>query len=363
MNRRVLAGIVLLALTLPGWWIDARVLLACWLAAWWWCIGLVLGGGVNVWMHRLTGGMWGYPLRVVAIAAARRMPWLLLGLVVIAATMKLLYPWAAHPQGEWRSDLTQPAFTLMWLTPGFFIARLVVYAVAFWWLARSIADTIPKGRAAAALIVYALLASLAAVDLVASLLPVWYSTAFGLVLLSVQALSGSALGVLLSARIAPSHLVRRSSGEPPLGRDLGNLLLMWVMSWAYLAFMQFLIIWAENLPREIAWYVPRLHTGWAWGAIALVLAEFAVPFVALLFRSIKDQPARLAAAAAWLLAASAFNTAWLVLPSVDPHTLHGWWLLPLSFAGMGLAAFGGLAAQLREFPLPARPGAMNDARA
>jgi hypothetical protein len=362
MNRGVVAGIVLLALTVPAWWIDARVLLACWLAAWWWCLGLVLGSGVNVWMHRLTGGAWGYPLRVVALPLARRLPWLLLGLVVIAATLKLLYPWAAQPQGEWREPLSRPAFTLMWLSGGFFVARLVVYALAWWWLARSIDDTLPKGRAAAALIVYALVTSLAAIDIVASLLPVWYSTAFGLVLLSTQAMSGAALGVWLSARVAPSHLVRRTAGAPPLGRDLGNLLLMWVMSWAYLAFMQFLVIWAENLPREIAWYVPRLHTGWRWGALALVFVQFALPFLALLFRAVKDQPARLAAVAAWLLAATAFDSAWLVLPSVDPHTLHGWWLLPLAFAGMGLLFFGGLPARVRDVSLPS-PGALSDARA
>ena len=62
------------------------------------------------------------------------------------------------------------------------------------------------------------------------------------------------------------------------------------MTWAYLAFMQFLVIWAENLPREIAWYVPRLQTGWQWVGVALVLLQLAVPFLALLFRDVKDQP-------------------------------------------------------------------------
>lgn len=363
MNRGGLAGLVLLALTLPGWWLDARVLLACWLAAWWWCLGLVLGGCVNVWLHRLTGGAWGEPVRAVGQALSRCMPWLLLGLVPVVAGLRWLYPWAGDPQGAWREPLTRPAFTLAWLDARFFVARLLVYAIAWWWVARSARGAMGKGRAAASLIVYAIVTSLAAVDLLASLLPQWYSTGFGLVALAAQALAGAAFAVLLAARLAPSRLAPAAGNAPPLGRDLGNLLLMWTMSWAYLAFMQFLVIWAENLPREIAWYVPRLHTGWRWAALALVLAQFVLPFLALLLRDVKDQPARLAGVAAWLLAATALDAAWLVLPSVDAHSLHGWWLLPLSFAGFALLCFGGVPARLRDARGSFSSGVLHDARA
>ena len=37
--------------------------------------------------------------------------------------------------------------------------------------------------------------------------------------------------------------------------DLGNLMLAFVMLWAYLSFSQFLIIWAGNLKDEIPWYM------------------------------------------------------------------------------------------------------------
>src|SRR5678816_1082085 len=99
----------------------------------------------------------------------------------------------------------------------------------------------------------------------------WFSSAFGLVALSGQALGGGALIVLCLARWAPERVPAAGAGHPPVWRDLGDLLLMWVVTWAYLAFMEFLIIWAENLPHEIAWYVPRLQTGWRAVAIALVV--------------------------------------------------------------------------------------------
>ena len=45
--------------------------------------------------------------------------------------------------------------------------------------------------------------------------------------------------------------------SPHLLPDLGNLLLMFVLAWSYLAFMQYLTIWIADLPAETAWYIPR----------------------------------------------------------------------------------------------------------
>lgn len=340
MRRMHVAGFVLLALTLAGWPLAPRTVLACWLAAWWWALGIVLGVFVNAWMHALTGGAWGIPVRATALTLGRRMPWLLLGLVVIALAARRLYPWAMQPQGEWTHVYARPAFALMWLSPSFFVGRLAVYGLLWWWLARP-ASLASKGRACASLIVYAITTSLASVDVVMSLIPAWYSTGFGLLVMSSQALSGAAVVVLVFTR---SMRERPVDGRVPLSRDLGNLLLMWVMGWAYLAFMQFLVIWAENLPREIAWYVPRLQTGWQWLGLALVVGQLAIPFFALLLRSVKDHGPRLVKVAALLLASGALDAAWLVLPSVDAHDLHGWWLQPLALGGMALLLLGGTGA-------------------
>jgi hypothetical protein len=338
-------GALLLLVSVAGLWADARMFLAAWLAAWWWSLGIVLGCFVNAWMHALSGGGWGLPIRAVALRLRQRMPWLLLGLLPVALGLTRLYPWAADPHGEWITMLKRPAFLQAWLSQSFFLSRLACYALVWWWLTRP-AALAGKARAAASLIVHALVTSLAAVDLLMSLVPGWFSTGFGLVVLSAQALSGTAAAVLLNARRlpAPPH----AAGSVPLSRDLGNLLLMWTMSWAYLAFMEFLVIWSENLPHEIAWYLPRLQTGWAWAAIALVLLQLVLPFVALMFRAVKDRPRRLAAVAVLLLAATALDAAWLVLPSVDPHSLQSWWQQPLSMAGMALLLLGGEPHASRE---------------
>lgn len=330
MRPAPIAGLVLLAACLPAAWLDLRLFLACWLAAWWWCVGLVLGVHANGWIRSLSGGTWGDPFLALAPALRRRLPWLLLALLPVAAGVHRLYPWAG--ERGWIDALPRPAFTRAWLSQPFFLVRLALYALLVAWITRGAALR-GKAGAAGALLVYALAGSLAAVDLLMSLAQGWYSTAFGLVVLSAQALSGSALVAFVAPR----------AGVQAPWRDLGNLLLMWVMTWAYLAFMQFLVIWAENLPREVAWYVPRVAGSWRAAGLALVLLQLALPFLALLFRSVKDAPHRLQRVAALLLASTALDAAWTVVPSVSPRSLHALWVLPLMFAAAALLMLSGLA--------------------
>jgi hypothetical protein len=342
----IVLAVLAIALALPGLWLDARMFFASWLAAWWCCLGLILGAVVNGWMHAMTGGNWGHPLQAVTLAMARRMPWLLLLFVPMAAGLKQLYPWAADSSGAWAADFARPAFVIAWLQPGFFWLRMLAYAALWWLLSRPAMLTAGRPRAVIALLLHTLAGTLAAVDLLMSLVPGWFSTAFGLVVLSEQALGGTALAVLMLAAFGRHAVPAQSHGKPPLWRDWANLLLMWLMTWAYLAFMQFLVIWAENLPREISWYLPRLQTGWWWFAVALVLLQFALPMLALLFRDLKDHPRRLAWIAGLLLVSHVMSAAWLVLPSVDAHSLLGWWLVPMLTIGFGLLLFGHLPRQI-----------------
>ena len=60
----------------------------------------------------------------------------------------------------------------------------------------------------------------------------------------------------------------RRRPRPTRLHDLGNLLLAFVMLWAYMSFSQFLIIWTGNLAEEIPWYLRRTHGGWQWVALS-----------------------------------------------------------------------------------------------
>ena len=342
-RTQLVIALIALLLALPGLLIDVRMFFACWLVVWWYLLGLLLGGLVNLWIHRLSGGRWGYALRPAALTAASRLPWLLLLFLPLVFGLPQLHVWLADPGGDWARDIAKPAFLRLWLEPVFFWIRMLVYAALWWWLARP-ASVASKGRAATSLVLYMLSGTLAAVDLLMAFMPGWFSTAFGLVVLSAQALGGTALSVVL---LAPRRLVPEiPKGAPPLWRDFGNLLLMWLMVWAYVAFFEFQIIWAENLPYEIQWYVPRLQTGWWWVGVALVVLMLGIPLLALLQRRLKDRPGRLYWIALPLLLMQLVNSAWLVLPSVAAHSALGWWLVPLFTLGMGLLLFGGIAPEV-----------------
>src|SRR5258708_23731560 len=108
------------------------------------------------------------------------------------------------------------------------------------------------------------------------------------------------------------------SGRPPFDRivspahfhDLGNLMLAFVMLWAYFSFSQYLIIWSGNLPAEIAWYLHRLQTGWRFVGITLIVFHFAVPFALLLSRAVKREPEMIVKVAIGILIARLIDLFW-----------------------------------------------------
>ena len=137
---------------------------------------------------------------------------------------------------------------------------------------------------------YGLTITLAAVDWVMSLEPEWYSTMYGVLYLGGQAVSGMSfalVAVLLLSQFEPwSRTVTAQRRN-----DLGNLLLTFVMFWAYVAFMQYLVIWSGNLPEENVWYLRRSERGWEYLVISLMALHFAVPFLLLLSRNRKREAA------------------------------------------------------------------------
>ena len=72
--------------------------------------------------------------------------------------------------------------------------------------------------------------------------------------------------------------------------DLAAILLATTIFWAYVEFMQFLIIWEENLKTEIPWYLSRIGTAWARALFVSVAFGFFLPFFALLYASRQAQP-------------------------------------------------------------------------
>jgi len=334
-------------------------LLQSYLFAWLFLLAISLGSMANLMVHSLTGGRWGEPVRPAWIAATRLLPLVAILFVPVLLGIARLYPWVASPGAY----LNVPFFVARAIA---YLAAWIVLGAAFLRADRATVDPASGGSpgarriAAGGLIVYALTVSLAAVDWIASLTPHWYSSAFGLVFATGQMLAGAAFGVAVaSGSFGPlARVPRPALVEPTRQRfhDLGNLLLMYVLTWAYLAYTQFLIIWSENLPHEIHWYVPRVQTGWAALGIFLVAFHFFLPLLILLSRAAKRSPALLGAIATGLLAAHLADAFWLVVPTFRSGGFAVSWTDLLALAVLGIAwgwAWRRAAAGVRD-PAPFR---------
>jgi len=155
-----------------------------------------------------------------------------------------------------------------------------------------------------------------------SLEPHWFSTIYGVIFLIGFGLSGVAFATILLYL-----LMQRSPTKEVISvqtvNDLGNLMLAFVMLWAYMSFSQYLIIWAGNLPEEIPWYVRRGAHGWQWVAAVLAVFHFAVPFLLLLGRANKRHRRLISGIALAVLAMRWVDIYWLIAPSFfEGITVH-----------------------------------------
>jgi hypothetical protein len=309
-----LAGLLLLGGLLVGF-APAQERLLSYLFAFLFFTGISAGSLALIMVHVLSGGGWGDLLRRPLLAAARTLPLQALLAIPILAGLPALYPWAnADPTAH---DLLLRAQS-WYLAPTFFVVRTIAYFVlwiAFLWMIGARATSPERSNAlpriaAGGLIVYALSTLFAATDWAMSLLPHWHSSTFGLMVATGWMLVAAALAVLGaltrgSARIVPADLLH----------DLGNLLLMFVLAWSYLAFMQYLTIWIADLPAESSWYIPRTLSSWRFLAFFLIAFHFAVPFAVLLSRRAKRRALWLAGIAALLLIAHFADAFWLIVPT------------------------------------------------
>ena len=261
-----------MALSLVGLFINVTQFLQSYLLAYMWCLGVTLGCLALGMVHQLSGGAWGVVIRRPIGAASRVMPVMTLLFLPIVFGMGHLYIWT-HADVVAQDELLQ--HKQVYLNTTFFLVRAAVYFLV--WNALSYvlnALSLEQDRTAdpriarrmqvvsgGGLLAYGITITFASFDWLMSIEPHWFSTMYGVLIIGGQGLG--AMAFLISVLV---WLSRR----PPLDRivvsshfhDLGNLMLAFVMLWAYFSFSQYLIIWAGNLPHEISWYLHRTATSW-----------------------------------------------------------------------------------------------------
>jgi hypothetical protein len=351
-ERLLRAGAIGLAVCAIGALLNMTQFLQSYLMAYMLCLGITLGCLALGMVHQLSGGAWGVLIRRQIGAASRVLPVMTLLFVPIALGMHRLYSWTDADRVA-HDEILQHKH--LYLNTPFFLVRAVIYfavwnALAYFlnrWSLEQDYDPDPRIArrmqllSGGGLVAYGLTITFASFDWLMSLEPHWYSTIYGVLILGGQGLS--AMAFLIASVV---WLSRR----PPLDRivvsahlhDLGNLLLAFVMLWAYFSFSQYLIIWAGNLPAEIAWYVHRVETGWRFIGIGLMLFHFAVPFVLLLSRTIKRERDLIVRVAIGILIVRVIDLFWLIAPEFHHYGVSVSWLdilLPLSLFAIWLGCF------------------------
>ena len=348
-KRLAVLGTAALLACVAGGFTNATAVLRAYLVAWMFWIGLAVGAIGILMLHHLVGGRWGRTIRPYLESAAQTIPWLGVLFLPCLIGLKRIFPWAAP------SALQDPhiAQIHLYLNPAFFVVRAVFYFV-LWsglaWLrlrgrATPGAQIHPARRAARlgrvsgpGLVVLVLTGCFAATDWGMSLEPHWSSTIYGLMFLTGAGLSAFAGAVIV---IAVFRDARDETSADAL-HDLGKLLFAFVILWIYMAFSQFLIIWAGNLKSEIPWYVHRTRGGWQVLAILLLALQFGLPFLLLLSREVKRRVAWLTGTAVVIMAMRWVDVFWLLNPAFYPERFHAsvWDLLAMAgLGGVWLALF------------------------
>src|SRR5438128_10979859 len=141
----------------------------------------------------------------------------------------------------------------------------------------------------------------ASIDWMMSLEPRWNSTMYGITFTVGCALSALAFVTFFLARLATTEAMQGIL-KPSHLRDLGNLLLAFVMFYAYTTFSEFLLIWYANVHEEIPHYLVRNSGTWGVVAFSVAMFHFFLPFGLLLMRPIKDKPRTIAIVAVIVIA-------------------------------------------------------------
>ena len=362
----LIVGIAGLTLCLVGAWFSRQQFFQSYLFAYVFWLGIALGCLGIVMLHNLSGGAWGMIIRRPLESAMKTLPLMALLYVPLLFGLHGLYEWA-RPEALAHDALLR--HKAAYLNVPFFVTRAALYfaiwAGASFFLARwsdehdRSADSrlIARQRMASApgLLLYGLTVTFASIDWTMSLEPHWYSTIYGVHFFGGHGLAGFAFTILVAV-VLTRHAPVTAMVSPSHFRDLGNLLLAFVMLWAYFAYSQWIIIWSGNLPEEISWYLRRNRGGWQWIVIILVTFHFIVPFLLLLSRKVKRPAPALAAVAGALIIMRMIDIFWYTAPAFNPGRLTIHWMdiaAPVGLGGVWLAMF---LRNLRQRPLWPLPG-------
>jgi hypothetical protein len=333
MNRE--RALILGATGLVGWVTGLafvpRDALAAWLVCWLGWGSVPVGSLGLLMLVSLIPGPWRQLYAGPLVTGSALMPVMAASMIPLLIGADLIYPWTAAG-----ATAGYAAFKVAWLSRGFFATRTLAYVILLSLFARALVTAGPRQRApiaAGGLILYAVIGSLIGIDFAESAEPDFHSSIYGLLALTNQWLAGISFGILLG--------LWSKEGKAPLAA--AAVLVTSILMWGYMHAMQYIVIWAGDIPAEARWYIERGRHGW--GALAWILygLQGVACFAALLSPNVRSSRRAMMMMAGLTLVMRVLEQVWLVLPGMDRI---GWVVAPLilaaSMAMLGLGSFAAI---------------------
>ncbi len=317
-----------------------------WLVSFAFFLSISLGALVFVPLQFVTRASWSVVIRRLAEVMAMALPFMAVLLLPVLLNLSRVYEWASLHPHHLTPELA--AHKAPFLNPTFFVIRWVFNFAVWTWLALFFWRTSRRQdqsgdaaltlrmvrRSGPALVLFALTCSLAAMDLLMTLDPAWFSTIFGVYYFAGGFVTFHAVLTLLTMGLQRSgrlqHLVTAEHFH-----DYGKLMFAFTFFWAYIAFSQYMLYWYGNIPEETLWYLVRQSSGWGQIGLLLAVGAFLVPFLGLISRFAKRSRKLLGFWAAWIFVMQWFNLYWVAMPVCSPDLVPLGWLDLLCFVAMG----------------------------
>ncbi|WP_223640398.1 hypothetical protein [Corallococcus sp. EGB] len=359
-------GVLGLAATAVGAFLDVRHALAGYLFGFTYWLGLSLGALLLLATFHASKARWPVVLRRALEVAGAIAPLFVLLFVPLLLGMRHLFPWVAPTADLGEHTLHVLDHRRVYNNMPFFLVRAVLYFVT-WSVVGSLLyrwsvqqDTTGDVRwtlwqrrlGGGSLPALGLTFSFMTLDWMMSLDATWESSIYAAYVFSGAFVGGLALMIVLGAATRDTRHFG-SLLSPGHYHRLGTLLFAFVCFWAYIGYSQFMLIWVAGIPEEVTWYRVRLDDGWAVVSLVLLLGHFVIPFGLLLSRQLKARPRPLAVVSLWMLLMHAVDVAWLLFPSLFPEHVVIPWTAFTAWVGVGgLSMAAALWLSRGGYPVP-----------
>ena len=336
-------------------------------------MGIAQGAVVLACAIRLGNGRWGGPIMRIAESLSAFLPYGygLLAVLLFGGIWSYL-PWVKHVEPRQAPYLNVPFLYIRqlggWALLGWLsrdLVRLSLRADAHllkdhvapelkphyeklckgWrgdqaeeaWMRHQVAHRAPQ-----IVVLYAVVFSITAWDLIMSLTPHWVSTLFGWWVFMGAFLSGIAMTAFLATRLRSRFKLEAYITTNHFW-DIGKILFGFSVFWVYQFWSQYLVIWYANMPEETWWVFLRFEDPWRPLAFTVFTFVFLLPFLGLMNWYTKKNPFWLGVFSLIVLAGMWMERHILVMPSLNPDTV--WVGLPEVGVTLGFLGVFGWAVQ------------------